>query len=138
MARPGPERRPRPPLARPPGCSHRGPGGGGGAAAGVGAVEPLNRVRRITAERMAASARSVARVTLLMEVDMTEAVRFRGQLATEFERRQGARLSYDAMIARASAIALGEYPTSTPSGRRAPTASRPACGARPRSTLASP
>ena len=80
------------------------------AAASAGTVEPLNRVRRITAERMATSARSVARVTLLMEVDMTEAVRFRGQLAGEFERRYGTRLGYDAMIAKASAIALGEHP----------------------------
>lgn len=79
-------------------------------AAATGAFEPLNRVRRITADRMAASARSVARVTLLMEVDMTEAVRFRAQLAPEFERRYGARLAYDAMIAKASAIALADYP----------------------------
>ena len=74
------------------------------------AFQPLNRVRRITAERMAASARSVARVTLLMEVDMTEAVRFRTQLAPEFERRYGSRLAYDAMIAKACAIGLGEHP----------------------------
>jgi pyruvate dehydrogenase E2 component (dihydrolipoamide acetyltransferase) len=79
-------------------------------AAATGAFEPLNPVRRITAERMAASARSVARVTLLMEVDMTEAVRFRTQLATEFEKRSGARLAYDAMIAKACAIALTEHP----------------------------
>src|SRR5207248_214194 len=70
-------------------------------AAATGAFEPLNRVRRITAERMAASSRSVARVTLLMEVDMTEAVRFRTQLAPEFEKRYGARLAYDAMIGKA-------------------------------------
>ena len=74
------------------------------------AFQPLSRVRRITADRMAASARSVARVTLLMEVDMTEAVRFRTQLAPEFEKRYGARLAYDAMIARACAIGLSEHP----------------------------
>ena len=74
------------------------------------AFEPLSRVRRITADRMAASARSVARVTLLMEVDMTEAVRFRTQLAPEFERRYGSRLAYDAMIAKACAIGLAEHP----------------------------
>jgi pyruvate dehydrogenase E2 component (dihydrolipoamide acetyltransferase) len=79
-------------------------------AAATGDFEPLNRVRRITADRMAASARSVARVTLLMEVDMSEAVRFRTQLAPEFEKRYGARLAYDAMIAKACAIALGEHP----------------------------
>jgi pyruvate dehydrogenase E2 component (dihydrolipoamide acetyltransferase) len=59
---------------------------------------------------MAASARSVARVTLLMEVDMSEAVRFRTQLAPEFEKRHGARLAYDAMIAKACALALAEHP----------------------------
>ena len=79
-------------------------------AAATGDFEPLNRVRRITAERMAASSRSVARVTLLMEVDMTEAVRFRTQLAPEFEKRFGARLAYDAMIAKACAIGLAEHP----------------------------
>jgi pyruvate dehydrogenase E2 component (dihydrolipoamide acetyltransferase) len=79
-------------------------------AAATGAFEPLNRVRRITADRMAASSRTVARVTLLMEVDMTEAVRFRTQLAPEFEKRYGARLAYDAMIAKACAIGLGEHP----------------------------
>jgi pyruvate dehydrogenase E2 component (dihydrolipoamide acetyltransferase) len=79
-------------------------------AAATGAFEPLNRVRRITADRMAASARSVARVTLLMEVDMTEAVRFRTQLAPEFEKRYGARLAYDAMIAKACAIGLTDHP----------------------------
>jgi pyruvate dehydrogenase E2 component (dihydrolipoamide acetyltransferase) len=79
-------------------------------AAATGAFEPLNRVRRITAERMAASARSVARVTILMEVDMTEAVRFRTQLAGEFEKRYGARLAYDAMIAKACGIGLAEHP----------------------------
>jgi pyruvate dehydrogenase E2 component (dihydrolipoamide acetyltransferase) len=45
-----------------------------------------------------------------MEVDMTEAVRFRTQLAPEFEKRYGSRLAYDAMIAKASAIALAEHP----------------------------
>jgi pyruvate dehydrogenase E2 component (dihydrolipoamide acetyltransferase) len=71
---------------------------------------PLGRLRRITAERMAASARAVARVTLFMSVDMSEAVRFRTQLAPEFERRYGARLGYDAMIAKAAALALREHP----------------------------
>src|SRR6185295_11952034 len=55
-------------------------------------LEPLGRVRRITAERMAASARTVARVTLTSTVDMAEAVRFQAQLSPELERRYGARL----------------------------------------------
>jgi pyruvate dehydrogenase E2 component (dihydrolipoamide acetyltransferase) len=71
---------------------------------------PLGRLRRITAERMAASAAAVARVTLFMPVDMSEAVRFRNQLAAEFAQRYGARLGYDAMFARAAAMALREHP----------------------------
>jgi pyruvate dehydrogenase E2 component (dihydrolipoamide acetyltransferase) len=73
-------------------------------------VVPLSRIRRITAERMAASSRAVARVTEFMQVDMSEAVRFRTQLAGEFEKRYGARLGYDVMFARAVAIALREFP----------------------------
>lgn len=71
---------------------------------------PLTRVRAITAERMAQSARSAPHVTLIAETDFSEAVRFRRQLAPEFERRWGARLSYDTMIAKACAIALAEHP----------------------------
>jgi pyruvate dehydrogenase E2 component (dihydrolipoamide acetyltransferase) len=59
---------------------------------------------------MAASARSVARVTLFMTVDMAEAVRFRTQVAPEFERRFGNRLGYDAMLAKAAAQALRDNP----------------------------
>ena len=71
---------------------------------------PLGRLRRITAERMAASSKVVARVTLFMTVDMAEAVRFRTQLAPEFERRYGARLGYDTMIAKACGLALRDHP----------------------------
>jgi pyruvate dehydrogenase E2 component (dihydrolipoamide acetyltransferase) len=79
-------------------------------ASAPGEPVPLNRLRRVTAERMAASARSVARVTLFMTVDMSEAVRFRTQLAPEFERRFGNRLGYDAMLAKAAAQALRDHP----------------------------
>jgi pyruvate dehydrogenase E2 component (dihydrolipoamide acetyltransferase) len=68
-------------------------------------------VRRITAERMAASARSVARVTLFAEVDVTELVRFREQLKDDFARRRGVRLTFDAIFIKAAAIALAEHAT---------------------------
>jgi pyruvate dehydrogenase E2 component (dihydrolipoamide acetyltransferase) len=79
-------------------------------AAAVGELEQLNRVRRVTAERMAQSARSVARVTLFAEADFAEAVRFRSDLKDEFEKRFGAKLTYDAMLVKASAAALREFP----------------------------
>jgi pyruvate dehydrogenase E2 component (dihydrolipoamide acetyltransferase) len=75
-----------------------------------GGVQPLSRIRRITAERMAASAHAAARVSLFMDVDFSEAVRFRRQLEPEFSRLGVARLPWDAIIARAAALALTEHP----------------------------
>jgi pyruvate dehydrogenase E2 component (dihydrolipoamide acetyltransferase) len=80
------------------------------AAAAGGRLATLNRLRRITAERMAQSARTVARVTLFVEIDFAEALRLRAQLLPEFERRYGARLTYDTLVARACALALVEHP----------------------------
>jgi pyruvate dehydrogenase E2 component (dihydrolipoamide acetyltransferase) len=74
-----------------------------------GGIQPLSRIRRITAERMAASARTAARVSLFLEADFSEAVRFRRQLEPEFARLGVARLPWDAIIARAAALALAEH-----------------------------
>jgi pyruvate dehydrogenase E2 component (dihydrolipoamide acetyltransferase) len=83
------------------------------AAAAAGApeagVEPLSRVRRITAERMAASSQTTARVTLMLEADFSEASRFRQQLQPEFARLGVPKLPWDALIARAAALALAEH-----------------------------
>jgi len=73
-------------------------------------VAPLSRLRRLTAERMAASARSVARVTLHLEADFTEAARFRQQLAPEFARLGVPRLPWDALLVKAAGLALAEHP----------------------------
>src|SRR3989441_4699386 len=73
-------------------------------------IQPLTRLRRLTAERMAASARATARVSLFLEADFSEAARFRTQLQPEFERLGVAKLPWDAVIARAAALALLEHP----------------------------
>jgi pyruvate dehydrogenase E2 component (dihydrolipoamide acetyltransferase) len=80
-----------------------------GAAAQAG-VEQLSRVRRITAERMAASAQTTARVTLFLEADFSEAARFRAQLQPEFARLGVDKLPWDAVIAKAAALALLDHP----------------------------
>ena len=72
-------------------------------------VQPLTRIRRITAERMAASAQATARVSLFLDADFSEVVRFRQQLEPEFARLGVARLPWDAIVARASALALAEH-----------------------------
>jgi pyruvate dehydrogenase E2 component (dihydrolipoamide acetyltransferase) len=75
-----------------------------------GEVKPLTRVRSITAERMAASALATASVTLFLDADFSEAARFRAQLQPEFARLGVAKLPWDAVIAKAAALALLEHP----------------------------
>src|SRR5437867_3571175 len=72
-------------------------------------VTPPSRIRRMTGERRAGSARSVARVTLQREADLTEAARFRAQLSPEFARLGVAKLPWDAILAKAAGLALAEY-----------------------------
>ena len=69
----------------------------------------LGRKRRVTAERMAASARSVARITLNMEVDAGRMVELRARLKPAYEAK-GQKLSYDALLVKAVASALAEHP----------------------------
>jgi pyruvate dehydrogenase E2 component (dihydrolipoamide acetyltransferase) len=80
------------------------------AVAAEAGVQPLTRMRRLTAERMAASAQATARVSLFLEADFSEAVRFRTQLQPEFARLGVPKLPWDALIARAAALALVEHP----------------------------
>jgi pyruvate dehydrogenase E2 component (dihydrolipoamide acetyltransferase) len=79
-------------------------------AAADGQVVPLSRIRRITAERMAASSQTVARVTLFLDADLSEAARLRRQLAPEFERLGVPKLPWDALFAKAAGLALAEHP----------------------------
>ena len=74
-------------------------------------VTPLTRIRRLTAERMIASAQQTARVSLFLEADFSEATRFRNQLQPEFARLGVPKLPWDAIIARAAALALVEHPS---------------------------
>jgi pyruvate dehydrogenase E2 component (dihydrolipoamide acetyltransferase) len=81
------------------------------AVAPTGLPGEMSRVRRITAERMLSSAQGTARVTLFLEADFSETVRFRSQLQPEFERLGVAKLPWDAIITKAAALALVEHRT---------------------------
>jgi pyruvate dehydrogenase E2 component (dihydrolipoyllysine-residue acetyltransferase) len=72
-------------------------------------LQPMSRVRQLTAERMAASAQSTARVTLFLEANFSEASRFRQQLQPEFARLGVDKLPWDAVIAKAAGLALVEH-----------------------------
>jgi pyruvate dehydrogenase E2 component (dihydrolipoamide acetyltransferase) len=75
----------------------------------TGEIRPLNRVRRITAERMTFNWQTAPQVTYTSRVDMTKAIALRAELKDIAEAR-GTRLSYDAMFVRAVATALLEFP----------------------------
>lgn len=73
-------------------------------------LRELSLTRKTTAERMAASARETARVTLFTEVDATELVHTRQRVASEFERLAGVKLSVSHLVLKACAISLREHP----------------------------
>lgn len=71
---------------------------------------PLKGVRGVIAERMAASAHSTARVTLLMDVDATKFSALREKLKVEKEAEWGFKVGYNDLLAKASACALRRFP----------------------------
>ena len=76
----------------------------------TGRIVPLSRKRKVTAQKMSLSARTVARITLALEVDMAEATRLRRELLPLYEAQHGVRLSYTDLLVLAVARALREHP----------------------------
>ncbi|HEX2923110.1 MAG TPA: dihydrolipoamide acetyltransferase family protein [Chloroflexota bacterium] len=74
-----------------------------------GRIVPLSRKRRITAERMALSARTVARLTMNMRVDATEMIRLRERLQPSYAAR-GGRLTHNDLLIKVVAMALVDHP----------------------------
>ena len=79
------------------------------AAESTPAAEPMRGMRRTIAERMYASLRDTAQLTMEMEVDMEDAVKLRTQLVAEWE-SDGVRPSYTDIIILAAAKALTKHP----------------------------
>lgn len=75
-----------------------------------GRLVPLGRKRRLTAERMSLSARTVARLTMGMDVDVSEMTRLRARLLPQYEASHGVRISYNDLLVRAAATALRDHP----------------------------
>ena len=80
------------------------------SAAEAAQVMPLSRIRQITAQRMAESARTTAPVTLTTEADATELVALRQQLKSSYARRGLAVPSYNDIYLKLTAAALQEHP----------------------------
>jgi pyruvate dehydrogenase E2 component (dihydrolipoamide acetyltransferase) len=71
---------------------------------------PLGGVRRVIADRMAASARTVAPVTLTTEADATALSRLREDLARDLAGTGAATPSYTDLIVKLVAVVLAEHP----------------------------
>ncbi len=81
---------------------------------------PLSIMRRSIAEHMARSATIAPHVTAVVEVDMTEVVRYRQKVMESFAKEEGFHLTYMPFIIKATIEGLREHPlvnsTFTPQG----------------------
>jgi 2-oxoglutarate dehydrogenase E2 component (dihydrolipoamide succinyltransferase) len=73
-------------------------------------VEPMSRIRQLTAEHMVLSRRWNAHVTSFFEVDLTRVSRIRAKQRAEFERATGEKLTYLPFIIKAVTDGLKQYP----------------------------
>ena len=71
---------------------------------------PLKGVRGVIAQRMAASAHTVARVTLFMDVDATEFVALRERLKAKVSEAWGFAPGYNDLLIRVAASSLRQFP----------------------------
>jgi len=73
-------------------------------------IIPLSKIRRITAERMSLSKRTIPHFYVQVDVDASELIKLRQSLIPEVEKLVGVKLAYDDLIMKATAIALREFP----------------------------
>ena len=72
-------------------------------------VEPMSKIRRLTAGHMAFSKQTSAHVTTVFEVDLTRVTRVRDKLRPEFEQR-GDKLTYLPFVIQAVVEGLKKFP----------------------------
>ncbi len=73
-------------------------------------VIPLDRMRRMIAERMVASKRTAPHVTSFVEADVTDLVKWRNQQKVNFEKKQGVKLTYTPLFIQAIVKAIRDFP----------------------------
>lgn len=76
----------------------------------AGSVHKMSRIRRLTAERTAASLRESAQLTQTFEVDMTAVATLRTEAKEVFARRWGLNLTFLPFVAKAVIDALALHP----------------------------
>ena len=73
-------------------------------------VEPMSRIRALTAEHMSVSRRTNAHVTSFFEIDLTRVSRIRARLRADFEKQSGEKLTFLPFILTAVTAALKQFP----------------------------
>ncbi len=74
-------------------------------------VEPMSRIRQLTAEHMVLSRRWNAHVTSFFEIDLTRVARIRTRQRADFERATGEKLTFLPFIIKAVVDGLKQFPT---------------------------
>ncbi|MGD0159376.1 MAG: dihydrolipoamide acetyltransferase family protein [Candidatus Bathyarchaeia archaeon] len=75
----------------------------------VAEVIPLVSMRKTIAERLFQSYSSAVHTTVIAEIDMTEASKFRQELTAKVKEETGISLTYTSIIVKAAALALREH-----------------------------
>ncbi|HUQ82414.1 MAG TPA: dihydrolipoamide acetyltransferase family protein [Gemmatimonadaceae bacterium] len=73
-------------------------------------VEPMSRIRALTADHMSLSRRTNAHVTSFFEIDLTRVARIRAKLRADFEAQSGQKLTFLPFILTAVTSALKQFP----------------------------
>lgn len=80
------------------------------SASGEDMIIEMNRMRRIIADRMSESKHTAPHVTSMIEIDVTNIVKWRGANKNKFQEREGRKLTYMPIIIEAVTKALRDYP----------------------------
>lgn len=73
-------------------------------------VEPMNKIRKLTADHMRQARQVAAHVTSFFEIDLTRVARLRAQMKADFERESGQKLTYLPFIIRSVVENLRRHP----------------------------
>ena len=73
-------------------------------------VEPMSKIRRLTADHMRQARRVAAHVTSFFEVDLTRVARIRAGMRRDFEQQTGQKLTYLPFIVQAVVAQLKRHP----------------------------
>ncbi|MEP6649999.1 MAG: 2-oxoglutarate dehydrogenase, E2 component, dihydrolipoamide succinyltransferase, partial [Lapillicoccus sp.] len=99
-----------PSVPRAPAASAAAPSAPATVSPKRGTTEKMSRLRKVIAQRMVESLQVSAQLTTVVEVDLTKVARLRARAKSEFERREGVKLSYLPFLALAAVEALKTHP----------------------------